>query len=124
MGKMSAPNRIELEPQNANELVEVSINFTAPTGNGKTTSKWRIAGPDGKFFGHTLWATIITNPAAEGEKLEAAPVSATCPVVASTPLSDAPATSIALQQLLEMGFAFDVEKLQRVLDDVDGNVPA
>ena len=123
--KMSAPaDRISLGAQDAHKLVEVSLSLVAPTGNGKTTSKWRIAGPDGKFFGHTLWATIITNPAAKGEKPEAAPVSATCPVVATTPLSDAPATSIALQQLLEMGFAFDVEKLQRVLDDVDGNVPA
>jgi len=119
--KMSAPDRIELEPQNANELVEVSINFTAPTGNGKTTSKWRIAGPDGKFFGHTLWATIITNPS---EEPEAPHASATCPAVATAPSSDAPATSSALQQLLEMGFAHPVETLQRVLDDVHGNVMA
>ena len=96
--KMSAPaDRISLGAQDAHKLVEVSLSLVAPTGNGKTTSKWRIAGPDGKFFGHTLWATIITNPAAKGEKPEAAPVSATCPVVATAPLSDAPATSIALQ---------------------------
>jgi len=122
--KMSAlAGGIRLGAQNAHKLVEVSLSLVAPTGNGKTTSKWRIAGPDGKFFGHTLWATIITKPSEE-EKPEAAPVSATCPAVATTPLSDAPATSSALQQLLEMGFAFDVEKLQRVLDDVDGDVPA
>lgn len=123
--KMSVlAGRIKLGAQKAHELVELSVTFVAPTGNGKTTSKWRIAGPDGKFFGHTLWVTIITNPAEGREEPEAAPVSATCPAVATTPLSDAPATSSPLQQLLEMGFAFDVEKLQRVLDDVDGNVPA
>lgn len=121
---------IRLEAQKAHALVELSVTFVAPTGNGKTTSKWRIAGPDGKFFGHTLWVTIITHPADKREEPESAPVSVTCPAVATTPLPaapplpDAPVTSSPLQQLLEMGFAFDVEKLQRVLDDVNGNVSA
>jgi len=106
--KMGASDRIKLGPQKAHQLVEVSIDFAAPTGHGKTTSKWRFAGPDGKFFGHTLWATIITNPSEEREAAH----------------ESAPATSSALQQLLEMGFALPVQTLQRVLNTVGDDVQA
>jgi len=163
--KMSAPHRVPLGPQKPNSLVQVSIDFTAPSRPGKITSKWRVAGPDGKFFGHSLWATIVVKPsgacavapavtpkamdvaahasasaaavapspetahasasaAAVAPSPETAHASASAAAVATSPASVAPATSSAVQQLLEMGFAFPVDTLQRVLDSVGGNVPA
>jgi len=56
--KMNAPQRVMLEPQKPHTLVPVSIDFTAPSCPAKITSKWQVAGPDGKLFGHTLWASV------------------------------------------------------------------
>merc|ERR1719265_2347893 len=138
---MSAPHRVPLGPQKPNTLVQVSIDFTAPSRPGKITSKWRVSGPDGKLFGHSLWATIVVKPsgasavasavtdvaahasasaAAVAPSPETAHASASAAAVATSPSSVAPATSSAVQQLLEMGFAFPVDALQRVLDSVGG----
>jgi len=132
--KMCAPHRVVLGPQKPHSLVQVSVDFTAPSRAGKITSKWRVAGPNGKLFGHTLWASIVVKPAESSATVSSAtatavPVenrraSASAAAAAAVPASVAPATSGALQQLLEMGFAVPVGTLQRVLDSVGGNVPA
>jgi len=145
--KMSAPYRVPMGPQKPNTLAQVSIDFTAPSRPGKITSKWRVAGPDGKLFGHSLWATIVVKPSGasavasavtpKAMDVETAHASASAAAVATSPApvetahasaasaaSVAPATSSGLQQLLAMGFALPVDKLQRALDSVGGNVPA
>jgi len=58
----AAFHRIPVGPQKPNSLVQVSIDFTAPSRPGKITSKWRVAGPNGNLFGHSLWSTIVVNP--------------------------------------------------------------
>ena len=107
------------------------IPLTAPCRPGKITSKWRFLGPNGKFFGHSLWTTIEVKPseasAAASTASCAAASTASCAAAATSSVSAPPVppvTSAALQQLLEMGFNLPVEMLQRVLDSVGGNVPA
>jgi len=86
--KMSAPHRVPLAPQKPNTPVQVSIDFTAPSRPGKVTSKWRVAGPDGKLFGDFLWATIVVKPsgasaAASAMDVETAHVSASAAAAAA-----------------------------------------
>lgn len=121
--KMSSSGSIVLGPQKPNKLVEVSFPLTAPSLPGKITSKWRFLGPNGKFFGHSLWTSIEVKPS----EVSAAANTASCAAAATSSVSAPPVppvTSAALQQLLEMGFNLPVEMLQRVLDSVGGNVPA
>ena len=83
----------------------------------------RLLGPNDKFFGHSLWTTIVVKPSVAS----AAASTASCAAAATSSVSAPPVppvTSAALQQLLEMGFNLPVEMLQRVLDSVGGNVPA
>jgi len=142
----AAFHRVPVGPQKPNSLVQVSIDFTAPSQPGKITSKWRVAGPNGKLFGHSLWATIVVKPSeasavasavtpkamdVETEHASASAAVATSPALvetahasAASPSPVAPATSSGLQQLLDMGFALPVDTLQRVLDSAGGNVPA
>lgn len=144
--KMSAPYRVPMGPQKPNTLAQVSIDFTAPSRPGKITSKWRVAGPDGKLFGHSLWATIVVKPSGASAAASAvtpkamdvetahasasAAAAATSPPVPPAPVETAHASAAAtahsseVQQLLSMGFALPADTLQRVLDSVGGNVPA
>jgi len=62
--KMGATRGIVLGPQNPHTCVEIAIAFTVPSKPGKVTSKWRVAGPDGKTFGHHLWCTVLVKPPA------------------------------------------------------------
>jgi len=127
--KMNSSGSIVLGPQKPHKLVEISIPLTAPSRPGKITSKWRVLGPDGNFFGHTLWTTIVVKrsgssaPAvATSSSAAAVATSSSAAAVATSSVSAPPST--ALKQLLEMGFNLPVETLQRVLDSVGGNVPA
>lgn len=132
--KMNGTTRVVLPPQKPLSHVQISIDLTAPSRPGKVTSKWRVAGPDGKLFGHTLWTDIVVQPSATSESASAVvspkpSTSVTETTSASTSAaaassSAAPVISGPLQQLLEMGFDLPVETLQRALTSVGGNVPA
>jgi len=126
--KMSSSGSIVLGPQKPHKLVEVSIPLTAPSRPGKITSKWRFLGPNGNFFGHSLWTTIEVKPSGTSAAASTASCAAAATCATATSSVSAPpvppVTSAALQQLLEMGFNLPVEMLQRVLDSVGGNVPA
>jgi len=121
--KMSSSGSIILGPQKPHALVEISIPLTAPARPGKITSKWRVLGPNGKFFGHTLWTTIVVK--VSGASAASCAAAATRAVATSSVSAPpVPPTKAALQQLVEMGFNLPVEVLERVLDSVGGNVPA
>lgn len=135
-------------PQKPNALVPISVDFTAPSHPGKVTSKWRVAGPDGKRFGHHLWSTVVIKPQASSAVSSAVtpvptPVAATPPSrqncydtvsvsTASSASSVAPPAppsrqyryDTSLQQLLQMGFPAPIETLKSVLNSTHGNVHA
>jgi len=144
--KMGA-TRIAFGPQTPNALVPISVVFTAPSRPGKVTSKWQLAGPDGKRFGHHIWSTVVIKPQASSAvssavipvqtqvnpKVSASPAASASAVtpVPSPPSSPPPAPpcrqyryDTALQQLLQMGFPAPIETLKGVLNSTHGNLNA
>jgi len=89
--KMGA-TRIAFGPQTPNALVPISVDFTAPSRPGKVTSKWQVAGPDGKRFGHHLWSTVVIKPQASSAVSSAViPVQIQVkPKVSATPVPSPP----------------------------------
>lgn len=74
---------------------------------------------------HHASASASVTPATASESVtESHHASASASAASATASASPPTTSGALQQLLEMGFSLPVDKLQRVLDSVGGNVPA
>lgn len=139
--KMSTTSRIVLAPQKPHALVKVSVDLTAPTRPGKATSKWRVTGPDGKLFGHSVWCTIVVaptkstvvakTPAVAASAVTVGTAAAASTVGAQTPLVSptvpAVATSsppAALQHLLDMGFGLPVDTLASVLESAHGDIHA
>jgi len=135
--KMGLTKGIALDAQKPHALVEISLDFIAPSHPGEVTSNWRVTDPDGKVFGHTLWSKIVVKPLASSvaaSTSSAASVSSVETAHASRPAASAPTTPVstattptpgtALQQLLEMGFALPVETLQSVLAANPGNLRA
>lgn len=66
---MGATPVIPVAAQTANSKVQLSVNFTAPSQPGRFRSRWRMITPQGRRFGHALWAVIkIPPPSAQLEQ--------------------------------------------------------
>lgn len=56
--RMGAPNAVNVSQTAPGQEVDISVNLTAPTGNGEHTGYWRLRNPDGTYFGPTVWVRI------------------------------------------------------------------
>lgn len=57
--QLGAPNSINL-PYNVapNQIIDISVNVTAPSVDGIYQGNWRMRNPNGTYFGDNLWVNI------------------------------------------------------------------
>jgi len=55
---LSRTNFVEVNAAAPGEEVDVSVENTAPSKNGRYVSYWRLSTPNGVYFGHKVWVDI------------------------------------------------------------------
>ncbi|MEZ4516681.1 MAG: NBR1-Ig-like domain-containing protein [Chloroflexota bacterium] len=60
--QMDGPDSIPVPTAAPDQVVELSIDLITPPNPDKYISRWRLRSPEGKFFGPTLFVSIIVTP--------------------------------------------------------------
>lgn len=69
--EMSQASRVAVGEVGPQEVVNVSVNMTAPEAGGRHIGRWRMRNPRGEFFGSTLFVSIVV--ADEPQKFDMLP---------------------------------------------------
>ena len=76
--QMQAPSTVALPNAAPGDVVDISVNLTAPSEGGDYRGDWRLRNPQGTYFGDELWVQITVPDDPDPPPSDQPPIELTC----------------------------------------------
>ena len=76
--QMQAPSTVAVPHAGPGEVVDISVNLTAPGEGGDYRGNWRLRNPQGTYFGDELWVQITVPDQTDPPSPDQSPIELAC----------------------------------------------